>query len=527
MSELFVATAKEMQSLDNFVIEKVGILPEILMERAGHGVAETIRELFPISEGAKALILCGPGNNGGDGFVCARYLWNWGYEVEVLLFSSEERYRGEAKRNLDILRGLGVPISPLKDLSELEEFFKYLKPTIVVDALFGTGLTRPLSGLFEETVSFLNEVRSKSPFLRIISIDIPSGVSADTGQILGVAVKADYTVTFECLKAGHLFYPGKGFAGEVKVVSLGYPWRFIKEATDLVPQRTLLNERVASALFKPRKGYYHKGKAGHVLVLAGSQGKSGAAYLTALGALRGGAGLVTLASPRSLQPFYCTLLPEALTLGLPEREGEVSEEALELLWKALEGKRVLVIGPGFGLGAGPQRVLWAILEKAQIPLVLDADALTLLSKEPERLKRYRGTKIICPHPGEAARLLGITTQEVLKDLLGSLQKLVDLTGAVVALKGPHTLIGDPSGKIYISSIDEPSLAQGGMGDVLTGLIGALLSQGYEALTATALAVYLHGASGQSLHKDKGPLGLLASEIANHIPQILKRWESNS
>jgi NAD(P)H-hydrate epimerase len=523
--KLFVATAEEMQRLDRYVMQELGILPEFLMERAGSAVAETILEKFPPPKFSKVVHLCGPGNNGGDGFVCARHLWNSGYKVEVLCFGEENKYTGEAKRNLEILKTLRIPVTRIQSLEEFSSFLQHFQPEIVVDALFGTGLKRPLSGLYEEVVSLLREAKKEESF-KVLSIDIPSGVSSDTGQILGSAPLADLTITFECLKPGHLFYPGKECSGEVKVVPIGYPWRYLLESQEgILPRTRFLNEEVAKELFRPRKGFYHKGKAGHVLVLAGSIGKSGAGYLSALGALRAGAGLVTLASAKSLQSVYSGLLPEILTLGLPEAEGEIAENSLEVILEALTGKRCLVVGPGLGLGSGPRRVLLELLKRVKVPIVLDADALTLLSDSLDILKSYPYPRVLTPHPGEAGRLLKREPQEILEDPLRSLSQLIELTGSIVVLKGPHTLIGDPRGLVFISSIDEPGMAQGGMGDVLTGMIGAFIAQGYSPFEASALGVYIHGASGRFLRETRGPFGFVASEVAQNIPETLKKLEN--
>lgn len=519
---IYVATAEEMQKLDSFVMKEYGILPHILMERAGFEVATFIRQNFPSSLYPKVLLLCGPGNNGGDGFVCARYLWNWGYQVEIIFMGEKDKYSSEARTNLELLEKINIFPRKLNTFEEIEDLFAHYKPQIIVDALFGTGLKKPLTGIFEDIALLVNEYKKRNN-IKIIAIDMPSGISADTGQILGVSIKADYTITFECLKAGLLFYPGKEFACEVRVVEIGYPWQLLKEK-GLIPKRHYLDEKVAKALYQPRKGFYHKGKTGHLLVLAGSKGKSGAGYLTALGALRAGVGLVTLASPQNLQPVYCSMLPEALTLGLPENNGEISVEAIPHLLEALTRKKAIVIGPGLGLGEGPEKVLSTLLENTSLPIVLDADALTLLAKNLEVLKNYPHPKILTPHPGEAARLLSCKPQEVLKDLLSAIRNLVALTSAFVVLKGPHTIIASPDEEVYISSFDEPGMAQGGMGDILSGIIGALIAQGYSPLHACALGVYLHGASGKYLRNIYGPFGFTASDLANHLPVVLKNLE---
>lgn len=261
-----------------------------------------------------------------------------------------------------------------------------------------------------------------------------------------------------------------------------------------------------------------------MLVLAGSEGKSGAGFLTAYAALRTGVGLVTLASTQKLQSLYSSMLPCALTLGLPEREGEVSEDGINELLAALEKKKALVIGPGFGLGEGPKKILFTLIQKAKIPILLDADALTLLKDNLELIKNYPSSKVLTPHPGEAARLLGVRVEDILRDPLQAVETLNELTGAIVVLKGPHTIISSPERAKFISSTDEPGMAQGGMGDVLSGIISALMAQGYAPFQACALGVYLHGASAKYLRESKGPFGFTAIDVADNIPFVLKGLE---
>ncbi len=520
---LYIANSEEMQTLDRYIMEEFGILPEILMERAGLSVATFIKEVFPPPK--RVLVLTGPGNNGGDSLVCARYLWNWDYKIKVVTLAEETKYSQEAKYNLELLKKQNIFLLKVENLNSFKELFKDFKPDLVIDGLFGTGLKRPLEGLLKEIILFLN-TEKESTSVKIIAIDLPSGVSSDNGQILGIAIRADFTITFECLKIGHLVYPGKEHCGEVKVFPIGYPWKFLKERKPkIIPQRKYLDKVLAKGFFRPRQGFYHKGKSGYLLVLAGSIGKSGAAYLTALAAVKSGVGLVTLASTKSLQSIYAQLLPEALTLGLPEEEGEIAENSLDILLSNLRGKKCLVIGPGLGLGKGPKKVLFSLLETINLPVVLDADALTHLSENLEILKKFSYPKVITPHPGEAGRLLKKETVDVLKDPLRALRELVEATSGIVVLKGPHTLIGSPEGYVYISSIDEPGMAQGGMGDVLSGLIGSLVAQGYPPLDAAALGVYFSGRAGSFLRETLGPFGFTARDVANNLPKILKEIEN--
>ncbi len=523
MTGQFVVESLEMQKLDRVMMDEFGILPEVLMERAGLAVSQVIRENFPSTDYQKVLVLCGPGNNGGDGFVCARYLSEMNYQVLIILFSEKKKYKGEAKRNLILAQKLGLPIKRISDLKTLKEIFETFRPKLVVDALFGTGLKRSISGVFAEAIEYINTLSHKKQ-IKVIAIDLPSGISADTGEVLGVAVKANLTVTFECFKHGLLNYPGKEYAGKIIVSPIGYAWTYLERANLLPKSRYLTLEYIAK-IYRPRRGYYHKGKSGHLLILAGSKGKSGAGYLTALGALRAGAGLVTLACPESLQPVLASMLPEALTLALPEVKGEPSPKALDIILDNLANKKALVIGPGFGLSEEAFELLKFLLREINLPVVLDADALTLIAKDLTILEECKVLRVLTPHPGEAARLLKKETSEILRDRKTSALDLAKLTASIVVLKGPHTIIATPEGETFYSTFDIPGMAQGGMGDVLTGIIGSLLSQGYSSLESAILGVFIHGASGEWLAKNSGPQGFTASEVASLLPQIYQTLES--
>ncbi len=517
-----ILTGVEMQDLDKMVIKSLGIPAEVLMERAGLGVAETIINYYPLEYYKKVLIICGPGNNGGDGFVCARYLWDKDYKVKVVLLSKKEKYKNEAALNLKILENLKFNIEELNSISQFKEILNKYSPNIIVDAIFGTGLKGEIEGFFKEIIEEINNYKKKENNVKIVAIDISSGVCANTGQILGTAVKADLTITFELPKIGHLFYPGKEYIGQLEIVSIGFPRKIIEENS---PTRWYLDFNWAKNIFLPRRGYAHKGTFGHVFILAGSRGKSGAGALCALGALRGGAGLVTLGSTKTLQKIYSSMIPEILTAGLEENEkGEISADSLYEILEIAKNKSVLVIGPGLGLSEEVKELFFELLKNLEIPLVIDADALTLLSENLEVLKFYKAPKILTPHPGEATRLLKVSKEEIMKDRLKYVQKLSEITDSVVVLKGPHTIVYSSDGRCGISSIDEPGLSQGGQGDVLSGLIGAFIAQKYDPFTATCLAVYLHGKTGKYLHETLGPFGYTAKDVADNISKILKELE---
>lgn len=518
-----IVTGAEMQNLDKIVINYLGIPAEVLMERAGLGVAETIFKYYSIDYFKKVLIVCGPGNNGGDGFVCARHLWDKGYKVKIVILSKKENYQAEAAINLKILENLKFSIEELNDIFQFKHILSTYSPHIIVDAIFGTGLKRNIEGFFKEIIEEINNYKKENN-VKVIAIDIPSGICANTGQILGTAVRADLTITFELPKIGHFFYPGKEYTNRLEIIFIGFPKKIIEENG---PKRWYLDFAWAKENFHPRKGYTHKGTFGHVFILAGSRGKSGAGALCALGALKGGAGLVTLGSTKTLQKIYSSMIPEILTAGFEETEkGEISYKSLYEILEIAKNKSVLVIGPGLGLSEEIKKLFFELLKYLEIPLIIDADALTLISENPDFLKTYKAPKILTPHPGEATRLLKVPKEEIMKDRLGYVQRLSEITDSIVVLKGPHTIIYSPDGRCGISSIDEPGLSQGGQGDVLSGLIGAFIAQKYEPFIATCFAVYLHGKVGKYLHETIGPFGYTAKDVAENITKILKELEND-
>ncbi len=508
--------AHEMQALDRYTIEEIGIAGEILMENAGRGVAEIIWSRFEKEAKDGVLIICGPGNNGGDGFVVARHLTQRGFTVKVFLLAPPTKFKGEAALNLQIIERLYLPLIQIKEenLSELHAALKTCG--LVVDAIFGTGLKREVTGIFAQVINLINE--SQKP---IIAVDIPSGLSADTGKPLGVAVKATLTATMALPKVGQVIYPGREYVGELKVIDISMPPFVIEERG---PKRQWLTEDWAKDLVSPRKANTHKGTYGHVLILAGSTGKTGAAILSALGALRGGAGLVTLACPKSLDPIFETVLIEAMTspIAFETPEGSLSSDAFDIIFELAKGKKSAVIGPGIGLCEETQKFVCRAVEKLPLPMVVDADAITCLSGRLFHIAQASWPRILTPHPGEMARLLGIDKNTVQADRLETARKAAQETNAIIVLKGAATVIASPDGREAVNSTGNPGMATGGMGDVLSGLIGAFLAQGLEPFDAACLGVFLHGLAGDFLSAEKGPWGYTASELAEKLPIVIKK-----
>ncbi|WP_456433484.1 NAD(P)H-hydrate dehydratase [Thermosulfuriphilus sp.] len=512
---MYLLRAQEMQALDRACIEELGIPGLVLMENAGRGTAELIWELFSPLE--TVAILVGPGNNGGDGLVIARHLKARGIRSTVYLLAPEERFRGDAAINLRAAKAHGLPMVSVVNDSGLFLLEAGLsKAEVIVDALFGTGLKRPLTGRFARAVELANASLAKR-----IAVDIPSGICADTGRILGVAFRADLTATMAAPKIGQVVFPGADYVGELRVVDISMPKELISQRA---PRRYLLTSSILGPHLPHRPPEGHKGTFGHVLIIAGSPGKTGAACLSALGALRAGAGLVTVAIGHRNNPIVETKLTEAMSLPLPEtQEGSLAKEAWEPLMSFGQRVRVkaAVLGPGLGLHPETKDLARLIMFKAPWPLVIDADALTILSElTPESLKQAPAPRILTPHPGEMGRLLGIGSREVQADRLGAAQGLAKASEAVVVLKGARTVIASPKA-LAINPTGGPGMATGGSGDVLSGIIAALLAQGLEPFWAACLAVYSHGVAGEALAEEKGPFGFLPAELASRLPKVFR------
>jgi len=511
-----LVTAREMRELDHQTIAEVGIPGMVLMENAGRSVAEIVREEFPGRLERGVLILAGPGNNGGDGFVAARHLAGMGIRASILVLAKDDSFRGDALANLGIARNLGLPIAEcLTEEAVRDRSAWFSHAGIIVDALFGTGLTHEVTGRFGNVIGLANQ--SAAP---TVSVDMPSGICADTGKVLGMAISATMTATFGAMKLGLALFPGASHAGKVRVVDIGIPRRLVEESG---VRAEFVTEETAGPLHLPRPETGHKGTFGHLLVFAGSRGKTGAAALAALGALRAGAGLVTVACPEGVQPVLAGKLTEAMTEGLPETgAGTASADGLERLIGLMDRKRALAMGPGIGLHGETQEIARRLIAEAPLPMVVDADALAACAGNPGIIAASGHARILTPHPGEMARLLGTGTEAVEADRAEAARAAARGSGAVVVLKGARTIVAAPDGRIAVNSSGNAGMAAGGMGDVLTGILGALLARGHEPWDAARLGVFAHGLAGDLLAEGKGPYGYLASEVADLLPGVWRR-----
>jgi NAD(P)H-hydrate epimerase len=517
--------AAEMRGLDRHSIETLGIPGEVLMESAGRSVTEVVLRQLPRT-GGPVVVLCGTGNNGGDGLVIARLLHLSGVETRVVLLGDADRLSGDAALQRDRAQRVGVPFEDADD---------WTLPSrgVVVDAIFGTGLSRAVEGAAADAIAHLNAARDAARGrLRVVAVDLPSGLSSETGQPLGVAVRADSSVTIGLPKLGLTLEPGRSLAGEVVVARIG----IADEAPDVSIRAGLWTAAGAAARLPARPADGHKGSFGHLLLVAASQGKTGAAALSARGAARAGAGLVTIACPAGLNDILEVKCTEAMTSPVADTGERALAAAAEDAILALAAERdVVAMGPGVGRSHETGALMRALAKRVEKPLVIDADGLYALRDEPQLLAGRTAPTVLTPHPGEAATLLGCQAAEINRDRVAAARQLADRTGAVVVLKGAATVIAGPDGRVIVNPTGGPALAAGGTGDVLLGMVGAYLGQllvgqaraqraeatSQPVLEAAALAAWVHGAAADRLARKQGPGGVMASQVADAVPRTVE------
>lgn len=498
-----VLQRQAVRDLDRDAVQRLGLPSLALMENAGIGATDVILGYCEAPQLERVLILGGPGQNGGDGWVVARQLHNRGYRPLPILIGDESKLKGDARINFDVLQNLGVE-ALVSRRDGMERVSRALEQaTLVVDAMFGTGLDRRVEGEFAEVIELVNDAE-----LPCVALDIPSGIDADTGAVLGVAVDASLTPTFGALKRGLFQYPGAGHAGHVRRVSIGIP-----EPTEA--DAMLVELADVGRWLPPRPAHAHKGSAGHVLVIAGSPGRTGAAYLSGYGALRGGAGLVTLAARGEARAALDQKVVELMTAEVPMD----ADAAVQAALRHAEGKAAAVLGPGIGLDEPASRLARSLSRELPVPTVLDADALTAIGTNLDILKGARAARVLTPHPGEAARLLGSGSGDVQADRYGAARRIAEESGHIVVLKGAGTVVASPAGRLWLCGHGTPALGVAGTGDILSGLIAALLAELEDVERAAAAAVVLHARAGEvAAVADRG---LLAREVADAVPGVLR------
>lgn len=501
----------------------LGISTSMLMENAGHAVAHEVKRILGSVHQKKILVLVGPGNNGGDGLVTARYLRDWGAQVVVMLLAR----RSNDDANLMAVTQRGVAIVDFSESGSppsLDRFLS-LSTDAVVDAVFGTGKVRPLTGTIAGVLEEVSEVKARHPALRIIALDLPSGLDADSGRVDPHCPFADNTVTLGFPKPGLFQFPGAERTGEISIVNIGIP----ESLVDSVPDELLTSEWARSVLPERPLGA-NKGTFGRVMVVAGSINYVGAAYLAGSAAMRSGAGLVTMASPASLHPILASKLTEVTHLPLPETvPGFVAAEAAAAVRRELKNCKALLIGCGLGQHPSTARFVKSLLlqKDLTVPVVVDADALNILAKIPNWWRKLPGNAILTPHPGEFARLTGLPVDEIQSGRIALARQKAQEWQKTVVLKGAYTVVASSDGKCRIASFTNPGLASAGTGDVLASVIAALLAQGLKAPDAAACGVYLHGMAGEIVKDRLGDTGMIASDLLLELPLSIKRLKQSS
>jgi hydroxyethylthiazole kinase-like uncharacterized protein yjeF len=509
---MILVTASEMKEMDRRTIESYGIPGQVLMENAGRGATRFLLETFGDTFPNGVAVVAGRGNNGGDGYVIARCLAQKGIAVTVYLLAERTAVTGDAAANLRLLDPIGVPVVELPDSKAFSQCHPQMhRWDLWVDAILGTGLTSDVKEYFHEVIDFINGLNKP-----VMAVDISSGLNSDTGQPCGICIRASATATFAFAKLGHVVYPGAAFTGALQVVDIGIPEFIVRQVG---PRHHLLSADLIRANVHPRAPETHKGRTGHLLVVAGSPGKTGAAAMTAISALRAGAGLVTLAVPQSLNPILETLVLEAMTAPLPdEPPGILGEASAEAILAMASDKKCMALGPGIGRAAQTRALVERLLHESPVPLVIDADGLNHLAGQTRLLKNLKVPVVITPHPGEMSRLLEIPVAAIQQDRIRCARDFATAFRTHVVLKGARTVIAHPDGSVYINPTGNPGMASGGMGDVLTGLIAGLITQGFSPDCAAHTGVYLHGAAADRLARTRAPFGFLAGDVINIIPE---------
>jgi ADP-dependent NAD(P)H-hydrate dehydratase / NAD(P)H-hydrate epimerase len=505
-----VLNTDQMREADRRTIEDIGIPSIVLMENAGRQAVAAMEAAYEDLQASRVAVVCGRGNNGGDGFVVARTLVQRGVDTSVFLLGSVADVRGDARTNLEVLGRIGMTVVEISSAQEWELHSSQLTECdLVVDAILGTGFHGRLSGFLETVVADLNALG-----VPIVAIDLPTGISADTADVAGSAVEASMTVTLAAPKIPLVFPPADSHAGDLVIADIGIPLPLLDEL-DGQHLELLTRERMRE-IVPARTADSHKGDFGRVLIVAGSTGRTGAAHLSALGALRSGAGLVTIATPRSCLPVVASMAPEYMTEGLDETaSGTVDYAAIE---RVLEMKTdIIAVGPGLGQSPGTAAFVQALLERSGVPLVLDADALNAFAGDPDRLVgREEVAVVITPHPGEMARLLNTSVEAVQHDRLRCAREFAASHRVHVVLKGHRTVIASPDGRTFVNLTGNAGMATGGTGDLLTGMVAAWFAQLLDAEAACQIAVYLHGTAGDLAEADEGEVSLIAGDVAARI-----------
>ena len=509
-----IVSVKEMREIDRVAIKELGIPGVVLMENAGQGVVSAMDNYFDSESIDKVTIVCGKGNNGGDGFVVARYLMNQNIGVDVYIVGDVSSITGDAKTNLDIIKGMGVKPRTIRNKIGVRNLMlSFSDSDVIVDAIFGTGFSGSIHGIVKDVIREINEST-----LRVVAVDTPSGIDSVTGNVTGEAVMADLTVTMELPKTGQFLYPGKHYVGELYIVALGFPEQVIEGVS---PRGTLVDTEVVRRFMPWRAPNLHKGTFGRVLIVAGSTGMTGAAAMASTAALRAGAGLVYLAIPEHLNPVLETKCTEVITVPVPQTaDGSISLEAYDTIMEKASKVDVMAIGPGMSRHPETEKLVRKIVEDVPIPLLIDADGINALAGHTTLLKKRKRPTILTPHPGEMSRLINTPVKEIEKERIAICSKYASKWSVILALKGVPTIIAKQDGAFWLNPYVNSGLATAGSGDVLTGLIIGFLAQKTTPLTSAVSGVYIHSLAGEILRKKMGEYSIIAGDLIDAISEAI-------
>jgi hydroxyethylthiazole kinase-like uncharacterized protein yjeF len=506
---LKVLNAEQMRNVDSYTINSIGIPGVVLMENAGRAVVDAMEDFFEGDGPMRVAVFCGKGNNGGDGFVIARHLAARGHDPVIILLTQMEQLQGDALINAEIAEKIGLEIREVPGQEALSSLdYDPRDFEVIVDAIFGTGLNSAVRGHYLGAIDLIN-----SSGVPVVAVDIPSGLSSDSGELMGPAIEADLTVTFAYPKLGLILAPASTICGEVVVADISIP----ESAEGIEMQTYLITDDLVSALHLPREKDSHKGTYGHLLVVAGAPGKAGAAAMVGKSALRAGSGLVTVGVSADILNTVDSMAMETMTTPLASEAGLLTVDALDSILEALRDKTSLALGPGMGTEEKTCELVKELVARVEVPMVLDADAVNAFAGNSAELKSDLADIVITPHPGEMARLLGIKTEEVQRDRIEIARELAKENNIIVVLKGYRTIIASPEGEVFINMTGNPGMATAGSGDVLTGLIGSYLGmKDLTPLEAVVAAVYLHGLAGDLAAEEKGQNALIAGDLIEHL-----------
>lgn len=504
-------TAEQMRELDRRAIEENSVPGVVLMENAGRGAAHFVNTRYCSLQPKSVLVVAGKGNNGGDGYVIARHLENMGWSVFTLILADRREISGDASTNLHILEESLHSIDYALTVEEIDQYFDQLSGvSLVVDAIFGNGLNSAVRGHYRQAI-----VRINALSLPVVAVDLPSGCHASSGEILAEAIKADSSVSFAFAKIGQVSYPAYEYGGDLYIADIGFPQSLRETVTE---QFVFVADEVAASLLPHRPAAGHKGTFGHVLVVAGSTGKGGAAQMCSVASLRSGSGLVTLATSDTIEGHIAPMVAEVMTVALPSELGCISFSGLDQIQKIYQDKNVIALGPGLGQDGSVKQLVRGMIQNVSIPLVIDADALNVISDDLGCLKDRRAKDVVVtPHPGEMARLTGLTVDKIQSSRSAVASDFSKIWNVVVVLKGARTVIAAPDGRVWINSSGNSGMACGGMGDILTGVIAGWLAQGVDVFSAAVLGVYLHGKAADNCQAIYGGTGYLATDLLPQLP----------